>query len=382
MMAQSFKHSSAHRPLRVLHGPYNVGNQPWVLSRAERRLGVRSDLVVTSTNWLSYPADRILFAPGRNLFSALVSLGSFAPTALFRYDVLHYYFGRSYLNQQGLPLPLTYLDLKLARLLGRKVFMTLQGCDVRQSEASAQRNPMAPCRLGHCSRAPLCRSKLDSSRRRLIHDILPLCDRVFVLNPDLAYDVPGATFLPYASVNVEGLQPVPPHTEGPIVVLHAPTDDGIKGTSRIRAAIQALSRRWPVELVLVQRVPHHEALKLYARADLIIDQVLAGWYGGFAVEAMALGKPVGCYLRDADLACLPPTMRAELPLVRLHPLTLEHDLERAFRLRAEWPAWGRRSRAFVLRWHHPFRIAQAMIDAYRDPGSRFSLESEACSAAA
>ncbi len=38
----------------------NIGNQPWVLSRHERALGVRSDLVVNYSTWLQYPADRCL----------------------------------------------------------------------------------------------------------------------------------------------------------------------------------------------------------------------------------------------------------------------------------------------------------------------------------
>ena len=50
--------------MRVLHGPVNVGNQPWVLSRAERALGINSDVVVSYGTWLEYPADRVLTAWG------------------------------------------------------------------------------------------------------------------------------------------------------------------------------------------------------------------------------------------------------------------------------------------------------------------------------
>ena len=31
---------------------------------------------------------------------------------------------------------------------------------------------------------------------------------------------------------------------------------------------------------------------MYAQADLVVDQVLIGWYGALAVETMAMGKPV------------------------------------------------------------------------------------------
>ena len=65
--------------------------------------------------------------------------------------------------------------------------------------------------------------------------------------------------------------------------------------------------------------PHAEAMKLYAQADLVIDQLLAGWYGGFAVETMAMGKPVVCYIRAEDLQFVPPAMVAELPLIPARP---------------------------------------------------------------
>jgi hypothetical protein len=170
--------------------------------------------------------------------------------------------------------------------------------------------------------------------------------------------------------------------DGPIRLLHAPTDEAIKGTPFILEAVERLRSRWPIELLLVRGVQHAEALQMYRRADLVIDQVLAGWYGGFAVEAMALGKPVACYLRRADLVHVPPEMRAELPLLPLRPHHLEEDLEALLRRRAEWPEWGRRARQFVLRWHNPALIAAAMVRAYRDPASRFDLTSEVISQAA
>jgi hypothetical protein len=139
-------------------------------------------------------------------------------------------------------------------------------------------------------------------------------------------------------------------------------------------AVESLRQRLPLEFLIVKGIPHAEALQLYRQADLVIDQVLAGWYGGFAVEAMAMGKPVACYIREADLPHVPEMMRAELPLLRLTPETIEADLALALARRAEWPTWGQQARAFVLRWHHPRRLATAMVQAYRDPLSRFHLE--------
>ena len=53
----------------------------------------------------------------------------------------------------------------------------------------------------------------------------------------------------------------------------------------------------PVELDIVEGVPHEEARERYARADIVVDQLNAGWHGVFALESMALGKPVVTYLK-------------------------------------------------------------------------------------
>ena len=56
-----------------------------------------------------------------------------------------------------------------------------------------------------------------------------------------------------------------------------------------------------MELVLIEGMTYEQARQVYPTADLLIDKVLAGWYGGVAVELMALAKPVVCYIREGDL---------------------------------------------------------------------------------
>jgi hypothetical protein len=362
--------------MRIVHGPVNVGNQPYVLSRYERRLGADSSLVVNYGTWLEYGADRTLGTlSDRNARTVFRRL-RFGMTAPFRFDVLHYYFGRSFLcwDDYGDPNWLWFRDLRLAKRLGRTIFMTLQGCDVRVSRRGSRRYEITPCHLGQCSAAPTCRAVLDDRREGLVRKVLPLVDRVFVLNPELARYAPTAQFLPYASVDVEALTPVWPASGGRIKIVHAPSDDGIKGSPGIIDAVERLQRRHPIDFTVVRGVPHERAMQLYRSADIVIDQVLAGWYGGFAVELMAMGKPVACYIRDEDLGVVPRGMRADLPLVRLHPDTLERDLEDAIERRADWREWGRRSREYVLRWHHPRKIAAAMLRAYAQPDAAMEIE--------
>ena len=102
--------------------------------------------------------------------------------------------------------------------------------------------------------------------------------------------------------------------------------------------------------------------------------MLAGWYGGLAVETMAMGKPVACYIRDEDLGCLPAGMRGDMPVLRLSLDALEADLERIIGDPARLQEHGQHGREYVMRWHNPRRIAAAMVAAYADPESKFSLQ--------
>ena len=98
---------------------------------------------------------------------------------------------------------------------------------------------------------------------------------------------------------------------------------------------------------------------------LLVDQLLAGWYGGLAVEVMALGKPVMCYLREEDLGFIPRQMREELPIIRVTPATLEERLrEYLTRRRADLADLGERSREFVERHHDPLQVAARLRSDY------------------
>jgi glycosyltransferase involved in cell wall biosynthesis len=106
-------------------------------------------------------------------------------------------------------------------------------------------------------------------------------------------------------------------------------------------------------------------MRVYQRADLIVDQLLAGWYGGFAVEAMALGKPVICYIREEDLKFVPARMAEELPLINAKPDSVYLVLKDWLSARKkDLPRQGTLSRQFVERWHDPEIIARDVASDY------------------
>jgi hypothetical protein len=149
-------------------------------------------------------------------------------------------------------------------------------------------------------------------------------------------------------------------------VVHAPSHREVKGTRHILAAVEQLRGEGiEFEFRLVEKLTHAEARRVYAAADLAIDQVLAGFYGAMAVELMALEVPVVCYLRDEDMTRLPAGLRAGLPLIQATPATLAAVLREWLTVRrGELRARGEAGRAFVQRWHNPAGIARETLADY------------------
>jgi glycosyltransferase involved in cell wall biosynthesis len=336
--------------MRILHTPTNVGGHPIGLSLAERELGLDSEVVVFEPNPFGFEVDRDLYRDGIPPWRSTPTRLRFLAQAARRYDVFHFNFGTTLLPGWGLPFAVD--ELPLLRRLGKRVIATFQGDDARPPEFWSVPPPAAE-RDGFARRRQNARSR-----------ILRYADRVFYLNPDMRRWLPGASFCAYASFDPRSVEPVPPRTEGELTIIHAPSHRGAKGTDVVLAAVDRVRAAGvPVRLDLVEGVRRDEALARCAGADIAIDQVRVGWYGGFAVEAMSLGKPVLCYVKDSEPGDNP--FGDELPLVRTTPATLSDDL---IALLAEAPRRteaGIAGRRFVERHHDPRTVARYVLDGLR-----------------
>ncbi|HLN15252.1 MAG TPA: hypothetical protein VK277_00745 [Acidimicrobiales bacterium] len=375
---------SSGRPLRVLHCLYDVAGNAEGLAEAERELGLESTAVALRANPSGHHIDEVLCGDGtgyvgqeRRRFELLVR-------ALRRADVVHFNFGRTIMPPwkgwgssaaagRGGPAgrvidlylrSLWLKDLPLLKAAGKALFVTYQGDDARQGDYLAAHDRVTPVfdvEPGYYTAAD------DAAKRRSIATFDRYVDGIFALNPDLLRVLPArARFVPYASVDPRRWTPGP-LPGGPVpVLLHAPSHRGVKGTRYLMEAVEGLRAEGvAVELLLVEGVSHADARRLYERADVLVDQLLVGWYGALAVELMALGRPVVCYLRDGDFGPLPAEMRAEIPIVRAEPGDVRAVLRELLTTRrGELAELGRRGRAYVERWHDPQEIAGGLKEAY------------------
>ena len=96
----------------------------------------------------------------------------------------------------------------------------------------------------------------------------------------------------------------------------------------------------------------------------MIDQVLAGFYGVAAVEAMAAGRVVIGGLQDVQ------GLMPEMPeLVEATPATVREAVLRTLEDREALRAAARRNQAFVRRWHDGRESAARLAGFLGVPGA-------------
>lgn len=351
--------------MKVLHCPTDTGGHAWGLSRAERMHGVASDVMVRRSSWLQYPCDVDLRLREGMVLSRVHRMIRFLARAARHYDVFHFNWGMSVLDHRSWNVH--YLELPLLKRLNKRLIMTFQGCDARFKGESQRTFPISAC--AECT-VPWCTPRMDKVRQRRIMKAAAYVDQMFALNPDLLHFLPHAEFLPYASIDPGDWQGggtihQPQSSRRPVCILHMPTNRSIKGTAYVEQACGDLQAEgWSLELILVEGRPHREIKDLVARADLVVDQLLVGWYGTMAVEAMASGKPVLCYLREQDLERFVPRYE-RIPLVRTTKHTLTQDLRRLLQNPLSWEPLGAAGQAYVRDVHHPMKVAERTIAAYQ-----------------
>lgn len=360
--------AAARRPLRILHLPDVVAGNSQALALGERALGAHAETLGYRRSAYGFTADRMLrHAQSGAARRWLEKLRTFAEVRS-GYDVYHFNFGSTLLHspRRGMILPdLPYYDRRALR------FMTFQGDDARLAyPALLAVSIEEELRRGRLTRAQAAAGYVSSSelatRRRVIEKAARHCRGLFALNPDLLTVLPRdkASFLPYAVAPLASMEGEQGNLrDRPLRLVHLSTSPVIKGTGLIERAVAAASERCAVTLDVVIRRPRQEALARLAAADYLIDQVVLGWYGGTAVEAMWLGVPVICRIAEEQAAAVPDIAR-EAPILDCTLDNLAELIVRLARERERREHLMQQARAFAVKWHAPENVAARTLAAY------------------
>jgi glycosyltransferase involved in cell wall biosynthesis len=297
----------------------NTAGVPWQNVLAQRRKGIDARLVVFERYKLHPEADEALDRHGGLARQQLTQWRAFT-RLLRRTDVFHFYFGLTLVPKS--------LQFRLLRAKRKRSVMHFLGSDIRGKP---------PAELAWAQQA----------------------DARIVGSYDAIRWVPDAEVVP-PGIDLREYTPAPPADRERPVVLHAPSSRRRKGTEHVVAACEQL----PVDLEIVEGLHHDEARRRYENADIVVDQLNAGWYGLFAIEAMALGKPVVTFLHDEAVELTNAAFGTRVPIVSATADTLVERLRPLVEDAAARRRIGAESRAYVEHVHDADRIADRLLDIY------------------
>lgn len=366
--------------IRVLHCPHHIGGQAANIARYERAIDLKSTAVIFEDGTFGYHADETLWSANASRITQEQARWQLFARALTKFDVIHYNFGCPILNWGALDgrhrwmaagLGGLYaqfnsaIELPLLKVAGKVIAVTYQGDDARQGDYSRQNYEV---NIANEVDGSYYSKKSDEGKRRRIARFSQYADLMYSVNPDLLNVLPTwASYLPYAHIDLSSWLPVDfgnsleiPH------VVHAPSHKKAKGTAHLLAAVERLKSEGILfRFSLVEGMSNDKARCVYETADLLVDQLLAGFYGGLAVELMALGKPVICYIRESDMHYLPSKMRDEMPIIKADPVSIYDVLREWLTSRKnELKTRGIAGRKYVEKWHSPSIVASFLKNQY------------------
>jgi glycosyltransferase involved in cell wall biosynthesis len=347
--------------LKILHLPTSVGGNSWGLAQAEKALGLNSEVLVLESGKFSYPYDISLEFEKKNKIAKLTSLiGTFFKIHN-EYDVYHFNSGRSLLDIFP-----SMSDMDIMFYKGKKIF-TFNGCDIRQKDVTENAYSTSACQSDTCYNGICNNIKTSEYKRKKINKIKKYADHLFFLNPDLGKFLPeNATFLPYTIAAWDKIKEAEYKIKDKIYIAHAPTDRSVKGTDIIINAVNKLSKKYPIELVLIENVPNEELLKRISMCHLLIDQIRIGRYGALSVEAMKMGVPVAVFIRDEDLKYVDGKMSEDLQnsVINVDSVNIEEILSGVLENIDILNKKRESSLDYVHFWHNPLNIAKGVKEIY------------------
>jgi glycosyltransferase involved in cell wall biosynthesis len=272
--------------------------------------------------------------------------------------------------------PLRYRELQLLHRAGKKVVLLAYGADVQVMS----RFRGLPHKHATCMDYPGFTRHEAETLREMEYSIAH-ADHV-MSGVDWVDYMPRWDSLNagHFAIDTEEWSPSPEEPERdperPVVIFHAPNHRELKGTRfLIDACTELEAEGEPIELRLVERVPNTEIRRQLAEADIVADQFIVGWYALFAIEAMAMAKPVLCYLRP-DLLELYTlySFAGECPLVNTPALEVKERLRELVHDAARRRQLGLAGRRYVEA-HHSLESVGEMLDGiYRSVWPESAVE--------
>jgi hypothetical protein len=159
-----------------------------------------------------------------------------------------------------------------------------------------------------------------------------------------------AIMLPLAT-DISFWQNLPPVKHNKIVIAHSTNHRSHKGTRFILDIVQKLQKKLPIRLLLIEKKTIRECQKIYPQGDIFVPDVITGWHGFTAIEAMAIGRPVITYLRPDIMKFHAYYAQGKIPAISANPETLAKAITRLVKNPQLRKELGERGRSYAEKFH-------------------------------
>jgi glycosyltransferase involved in cell wall biosynthesis len=152
-------------------------------------------------------------------------------------------------------------------------------------------------------------------------------------------------------------------TDGAVIVVHAPTRPGPKGTSLIERAIASLQQKGhPIRFIKLVDQPHTQVLKALSECDFVVDELFSDTtMASFAAEAASFGKPVIVGMQGFDALRRYTSPDAIPPALVCRADDVESTIERLVVDQEYRVELGREARRFLEEQWNPNRVAARFV---------------------
>lgn len=334
--------------IKVFCGYVNTGGIAYKIAEGLRKNGISADSVVIDDHSFSYPFHKKLKFIGSKagFVNRLIKYYYFIKHAL-KYDVFIFNTRSTMLARKG--------DLKLLNKLGKRTAMIYVGCDIRDKNFYLL-SPEKFTVCKNCSVEYQVKIGCVMEDKLVETDIIQKHIHAPFSHPFDAMILNGNFNYLYLLLELEKYQPKY-EVNKKIKIVHIPSDDGIKGTNYVIAAIDKLKAEGvDFDFELIRNKPHDEVVEIIRNADILIDQMVAGWYGLISIESMALGKTTVCFLREKLYEYIP-----DIPIINLNPDNLAEGLKKLIAEKDMLPEHGRKGRAYAEKYHDYIKNSMDML---------------------
>jgi len=328
----------------ILVGPNEIAGIGTVLTKAFNKIGIRATKISFKKHPFGYSTGLYLNLENKSRFIRWLILIFNFIKSIFLYDSFLFIFGTTLLPHN--------LDLPILKILDKKTGMIFCGCDIRcRDMVLKEKHKYSLCEE--------CQQKCDCEQKRRKIRLIEKYVDVILSQPGYSQLVSRKYEYSWAPIDLDEWRVNLVNHEIPTLV-HAPSQREKKGTKYILGAVERLRREnYKFDFILLEKLPHHKVKDYLKDSDIVIDQLLGGWHGIFAIEAMALGKPVLCYIRE-DLRKYSP----EIPVFSTSPENIYENLKSLIEKPNLRQDLGKKGRRYVEKYHDSKKIAKEIIKIY------------------